>query len=319
MYRNKMIERHSERRQREDERHSSWFQPHIQSENKSMSLLAKHHPECLSEDRESRVQRLSQKAAEEIARHRKKLEEDLYGSISFRPEINPLSRVLGRDPTVQELFENKKGKHLQMQLRSKYEDRLGEECTFKPAINELSRRLLTPDDEDIFFEKYQRDFRPVGYAESRQGTDTCPVVESHLKATKQDLKDEHYYNLHRSGRINFHEPEKMSRDIRLHLLQKEERRRSEIIAREIDELRECTFKPNIPERRTSVSPGEHAGGAGSPVVIKGLNRHLELTRMSDKQKHEAKQREIAAFSVPNVDKFRRLEDGSTIVQVRRPI
>jgi len=55
--------------------------------------------------------------------------------------------------------------------------------------------------------------------------------------------------------------------------------------------------------------------AAEPIVIKGLGRYLELKQMSLKQKAEAMRREKEAFQVKNVDKYRRIEDGSTIVEV----
>ena len=98
-----------------------------------------------------------------------------------------------------------------------------------------------------------------------------------------------------------------------------------MIAREIDEMRQCTFKPSIPTYQPSIQPSitasiyyESQGQAfqqlESPIIIKGLSRHLELQNLSWKQKEELEQRERDAFTVKNVEKFRRPEDGSTIVK-----
>ena len=62
---------------------------------------------------------------------------------------------------------------------------------------------------------------------------------------------------------------------------------------------------------------EATTAAQQMIVIRGLNRHLELRRMAEQLKLEKEQREREAFSVRGVDKYRRPEDASTIVQVRR--
>jgi hypothetical protein len=46
--------------------------------------------------------------------------------------------------------------------------------------------------------------------------------------------------------INLKEPEMMDRKIKQHILEKEEKRKNEIISREILEMKECTFQPNLP-------------------------------------------------------------------------
>jgi len=48
------------------------------------------------------------------------------------------------------------------------------------------------------------------------------------------------------GRIDLKHPERMARDIRSHLLKKEEQRHSELIQKELDELKDCTFNPHLP-------------------------------------------------------------------------
>lgn len=182
------------------------------------------------------------------------------------------------------------------------EEDFAQECTFRPKINELSRQLTDPSAEDAFLANYAREYAHMGYAESG-----CPLDAS-LDALIR-------MNLHRarSGRINMQEPEKMARDIRAHLLEKEEKRRSELMAKEIEELRDCTFQPSLEQSQVSL---ERQRRDASPVVIRGLGRYLELKHMSAKQREDAAEREKEVFSVRNVDKFRRPEDGSTVVQVR---
>lgn len=178
-----------------------------------------------------------------------------------------------------------------------------------------------------FYKKYHQDYSQVhGYAEDNTSAYRCPLQVMEL----QNLTSNAYNSHHRSnsGRINMKEPEKMANDIRIHLIEKEEKRRSELIAQEINELRECTFHPNISSNSSnkhihhlydntsidSLSPPSIAQQQ-QPIVIRGLGRYLELKQLSIKQKEDAIEREKEVFNVRNVDKYRRAEDGSTIVQV----
>jgi hypothetical protein len=96
--------------------------------------------------------------------------------------------------------------------------------------------------------------------------------------------------------INLKQPEKMAREIRNRQIEKEERRRSEIAAREIDELTNCTFQPLIP---TYYPPP-----CDEPVVVRGISRHLELMSLKDRLQEDKALREEAVFRVQNVDRYR---------------
>ena len=110
--------------------------------------------------------------------------------------------------------------------------------------------------------------------------------------------------------IDLKHPEKMSRNIRIKQRQKEEKIRVELAAREIEELAECTFQPQIPVYSPPPVVIE-------PVVIRGISRHLELKSRKEKLLYDKAQREKQAFNVRNAHKFRKTEDGSTIVEVIR--
>lgn len=128
--------------------------------------------------------------------------------------------------------------------------------------------------------------------------------------------------------INMKEPEKMSQNIKQQLLEKENKRREELMAKEIEEMRECSFQPLIPNypsqfqnisstsMYTSTTNSNGNFLIPQSVIVKGLGRHLELKYLSLKQKEEELKRERDAFNVKNVEKYRRSEDNSTIVKVK---
>ena len=106
-------------------------------------------------------------------------------------------------------------------------------------------------------------------------------------------------------------------EIKLANQQKEKKRREELISREIEELQNCTFQPTLNQSFAAAASHSNASTSAKssdPIVIKGLNRHLELRQLSEKLKKEEKEREFNAFHVRDVDKFRRQEDGATIVK-----
>jgi hypothetical protein len=148
------------------------------------------------------------------------------------------------------------------------------------------------------------------------------------------------------------EPERMVREIRRRDQEREERRRSELMTKEIEELKDCTFQPMIPSyprgnnsatnsyitnslgvSTTGSFINNNSGGKGSsisggnttnaygesiiepPIVIRGLGRHLELMNMSVRQKEEVLRREREAFHVKNADRHKRTPDGSTVIEV----
>ena len=157
---------------------------------------------------------------------------------------------------------------------------------------------------------------------------------------------------HRKCTVNMKQPERMAKEICQQILEKEEKRRAEVVAKEIEEMRQCTFQPKVPEyhpsssssfnissylsdqdsSRDDIGSGNSGGGNNTttsrgnsfssscsssvyaPVVVRGLGRHLELKQMSQKQKEDNARREDEAFTVKNADKYRRPSDGSTIVK-----
>lgn len=239
--------------------------------------------------------------SEEKAVKMKELQDEFYGQISFSPQINPISKLFGRKSSIDDLYENQTGKHSINLLKLKVEAECNQECTFMPKINEYSKEIASEKDDsyDILYNRYYENHKTQGFAES--------PTELHT-----DKKSRGIYSL---GRINFQQPEKMASEIQLHRLEKENRRQQELILREVEELQDCTFHPDLHQNQSFAIITSQNGESESPVVIKGFARHMELKELSQKLKKEQLDREHAAFHVTKVDEYRRPEDGSTIVQV----
>jgi hypothetical protein len=276
-----------------------WFKPQIQP--KTEQILSQARPELLDEDQTDRSNRLWKIDSEEKAVKIKELEEEFYGQISFSPQINPISKLFGRKSSIDELYENQTGKHSMNVLKLKIEAECNEECTFQPKINEYSKEIASEknDTYELLYNRYYENHKTKGYAESPKDVPT-------------ERKSRGVCSL---GRINFEQPEKMVSEIHLHRLEKENRRQQELILREVEELQDCTFHPDLRQNQSFAVATSPKRDGESPVVIKGLARHMELKELSQKLKKEQLDREYAAFHVIRVDDYRRPEDGSTIVQV----
>jgi len=187
------------------------------------------------------------------------------------------------------LYENTRGKRAKDLARQKVEDAVTKGCTFKPKITE---------------------YRPKGSPSTDYDYDQwpqCPVEEWGNSSGERHMRDDGGSYLNRTT-INMKQPEKMAREIRVRQLEREEKRRSEIVMREIEELTECTFQPQIPVY--SPPPTDE------PVVVRGIGRHLELKHLKGKIEEDKRRRAEEVFSVRNVDRFRKAENGQTIVEVR---
>ena len=104
------------------------------------------------------------------------------------------------------------------------------------------------------------------------------------------------------------EPEKMIQNIRHYYDEREETRQSELISKELEELKDCTFQPEVTGFNYRYKQ------PNKPVIVRGLGRHLELKNHSNRLKELERQRIEKAFSVKNISKYRRPETGTTIVE-----
>ena len=73
---------------------------------------------------------MSQLAAEEMQTRRKAREVEVYGGMTFVPDIDPLSRAIGRTRGLQELVENKGGCRARQVAKLAAEKLAASQCTF---------------------------------------------------------------------------------------------------------------------------------------------------------------------------------------------
>ena len=314
---------------RPTEQGSSWFKPEI---GQSTNIIALKRPDQLRETAEERAHRMSHETANGIEERRRKKEQELYGALTFAPEIDPLSRAIGRTRGLQELTENRSGQRVRDIARMTAERIQESECTFRPSINPYSSPYH--DSRVVDERRYNTDITPTCWTEGHfsnltdghgeleedvDGDSLNPIGYNKysaggsmgLRSGQHNGKRLDHY---RTSTVNQQKSCRMADNIRQHQIDREERRRADLVAREIEEMKECTFQPSVANYPTG-GPGG-ANHKAPPVLVRGLGRHLELKFLSLKQREEAERREKEVFSVRNIDHFRRVEDGSTIVKVR---
>jgi len=125
------------------------FNPSI---NKISNFLVEADAERANETPEQRMERLSKKDAVKREIFQEQMQKAYYDQFSFQPEINEISKGIGKKTSLDCLAYNKEGKqHIKMmQEQSVYAELEG--CSFRPVINKNKGEKAVPyykDKENI--------------------------------------------------------------------------------------------------------------------------------------------------------------------------
>ena len=99
--------------------------------------------------------------------------------------------------------------------------------------------------------------------------------------------------------LKLSEPDQISLKIEQQRAEREAKIEESRRHREFEELKECTFQPNVCKKWRAKEESE-------PIIVRGLGRHLELREMAKRQEEEAAQREAEVFKLqpsPNVSGY----------------
>jgi hypothetical protein len=242
----------------------------------------------VEETPEERAMRLSVDDAVDRQQRRALLEQEVYGDLTFQPKIDRLSRALGRASDVEELYHNSRGRARKARAEAAERERIEQACTFKPDICAYPGPQQRAEEEEV---AAARRLQHVGYAD-----DSAEA----LFGPEPLLRPSHRSTFYRA--LDFSQPERLGSEIKAHLREKESARQSALHQREVSELRDCTFAPRLQDPPAPQS---------KLVVVRGLNRHLELQQLREKIKQERRTREDNAFRVKNVAHMRNTGDLST--------
>ncbi|CAG9333463.1 unnamed protein product [Blepharisma stoltei] len=161
------------------------------------------------------------------------IQQEYYSKFTYEPEINQLSKALGRAVSLEELAYDEEGKIKKRLLAGALTAEKEQACTFKPEINK---------------------------------------------------------NKYTGIRSKYTDPENVLDNIHEELNKKNEKIEAHRSIKDSEELKDCTFKPqiNTPKPQTA-----------KPIVVSGLDRFLELKELKKRYDEEKKEREEKVFGLKN--------------------
>ncbi|TYZ67671.1 hypothetical protein PybrP1_007820 [[Pythium] brassicae (nom. inval.)] len=292
------LEDYCERAQNDGERIT--FTPDIGNAD---AVLRELRPDRFAETASQRLYRLMYNEPKQAELRKQRLRDVLQATCTFKPEINPISKALGRPSTLAELArpvatpsrtalqQYFAGKRFRSRVALEMEQAARAECTFRPAL--------------------------VKPAKSRANANTnappaAAAARSSSSASKLCTRGRQGKSIWRSDNI-------------LHLIETDRVKRAEELDAkrselELRELKECTFQPNIRKSRghrgsqqgaataTTTATGRDGTAATArssaeseapldpkPVIVRGLGRFLEMKEQAKRLRAEQKQREERAF------------------------
>jgi len=207
----------SRRREAEAEA-ATMFKPSI---GRSEAIALASRPSLSAETEEERCYRLSTLDGAEIAAHRAEIEKEVYKDLTFRPAIDPLSQALGKRSSLQELVSNPKGQLVRQRAKEAQDRVVASECSFHPAVKDYVIDVNASSSSGaagrggVF--GYYVDASVCGWGEAEGEAGEKENMSRSVNVTSSGVV---------RAKVTPREPERLSRDIRLHLQEKEERRRA---------------------------------------------------------------------------------------------
>ncbi|DBA05429.1 TPA: hypothetical protein N0F65_007591 [Lagenidium giganteum] len=252
------------------------FKPDI---GNAEEVLKQMRPQLLSEKQADKLYRLIYDDPKKLEMKKQRLREEYYSQYSFKPDINPVSKALCRAA------------------------KLGDDGA-SPSKNTSTR---SPEPDDAFAPVSRPRFRSRVVLEMNEAEEAeCtfkPNVASKprvcFSTSKIEAKPSNTKSLWKSDNI-------------LHMIEAQRQQRDDELeakrnARELEELRECTFQPRISRKsellsrkqkhESSVDPDRapRSSKRERPVIVRGLGRFLELRELARRQRVEQQQREDRVF------------------------
>eukprot|EP00762_Andalucia_godoyi_P002782 ANDGO_04487.mRNA.1 hypothetical protein PPTG_05772 len=219
------------------------------------------------ENEEERFERLAfrdKKRAEEL---RSRMHEQYYSQFSFKPEINHVSKQIAKASTVDDLVSNERNKKVKQKAIEEAEKQLQNECPFKPSRVAASGSSGAGD----------------------RSVSGCSIVSPLSVSSPSSRTNLSNQSMNASRLIDLTDPTMLTKQIEVARKEKERRLDELRKAAEYEQLRECTFKPEV--------KGTGPKQAQGPILIRGLGRYLERQENARKKVEDLKEREEKAFMV----------------------
>lgn len=264
------------------------------------------------ESAEARALRLSVVDRERMEARKKLAEETYYKQFNFRPNINQVSKALGRGAqSVEELSCNPRGAEARKRAAAAEEARRKAAETFKPTLMHSKSTAARG--------KHTSAPKTTSSAAARAPSTTAGASKAPLRPRKENAGGNNANTSpsssagshHASFEEAHHPPRTSLKDPAARLAEIHERRaaadawrNAQLAEREMKELEGCTFSPqkastvsksssnrgaaanNSGSYKQSSSQGRGGSGTSNPVVVRGLGRYLEVRDLAKKQREE---------------------------------
>jgi hypothetical protein len=219
------------------------------------------------ETEEERLQRLAYQDLQRKEAMRKAMEKQLQSQYSFKPEINPVSKAIGKASSIDQLVSNEKSKKVKERMAQEAEQAFKREHTFRPKVNPSMVVAISPGSAAS----------PNSFASTPGGPLNMSSMSSSAAAPAA------------SSKLKFKEAENLGKTIEEMRKEKERKIEEARKALEFEELKECTFQPVKPQSKVKQPEG--------PILVRGLGKYLERKEHARKIAEEQKEREEKAFLV----------------------
>eukprot|EP00658_Telonema_sp_P-2_P023271 TRINITY_DN19316_c0_g1_i3.p1 TRINITY_DN19316_c0_g1~~TRINITY_DN19316_c0_g1_i3.p1 ORF type:complete len:316 (+),score=69.05 TRINITY_DN19316_c0_g1_i3:274-1221(+) len=216
-------------------------------------------------------------------------------SFNFQPDIGNATEVLevAKHPSVGETFleriermahaDAQKKRAAQRQAETGYYSKF----TFEPETNKVELKGREPNIfESLYKNEAGNKARQAALEAAQDKFEAEHTFHPEVQHTANKFSDDQL----EKWQLNLADPSAITRKIEQQRLEREHKIEESRRHREFEELRECTFQPNIAKNRR---PKEST----APIIVRGLGRHLELKEMARKQEEEAAEREAQVFKL----------------------
>eukprot|EP00854_Cymbomonas_tetramitiformis_P003370 gene3370-4239_t len=232
--------------------------------NSSQVLHASRHVSMCHETQAEKMERLSYKDKIRKESLKENLQQQHFAQYSFEPKLNNVSRSMARSTTLGELVKDERRQKQCVKPRMCVEDLIGDSSAGEGDGMHDEQVLSEAKKAAEEAERAQCTFRPELVAKSKK----LPP---------------------RPYQVDMNHADTITRRIAEYQKEKEQRLEEYRAAQQYEELEACTFSPAT--NKTKVP----ATRSSTPVVVRGLGRHLELQEMAKRMKVEHEDRAAKVF------------------------
>ncbi|CEG46969.1 uncharacterized protein PHALS_03637 [Plasmopara halstedii] len=249
-------------------------------------VLRRLRPDRSTESSRQKLYRLAYNDHRKAELKRQRIQQAQHAQYTFKPEINPISKALGRSSTLEEL--SHPVLDIKSQLMPPHEPPTAGKSPASKAVmrqhfaNKRFRSRIALEMEEA--STAECTFRPRLVA-SKYRIGSARALKLEPRSKKMEWQSGHLLHQIEAERKSKADEIEAKRNIQ-----------------ELKELKECTFQPNLrkvrPRGKSSTKKiPPYYTSEEKPVIVRGLGRFLELRDLARKQHADQKEREKKVFAL----------------------